>query len=196
MAGLGGLLAAVQQLRRAPGPLSDGLATLLLADLEWSPEPSNMQTSPVGFGFFQDVSECRVILLVVWSCKYLSTYLACHQHFFLVLASLSPTLGVSMIEHGMFQDWFPSGEPSGEVGWQCIFSAATGRRDVEETGRRGRAEHSASKDFTSKPFVTTWIVQVVGNIFVWLGKMIHDYLVTFITEAVCWFSFRFRNAWM
>lgn len=43
MAGLGGLLAAVQQLRRAPGPLSDGLATLLLADLEWSPEPSNMQ---------------------------------------------------------------------------------------------------------------------------------------------------------
>ena len=33
-----------------------------------------------------------------------------HQRFFLVLASPSPTLGVSIIEYGMFQDWFPSGE--------------------------------------------------------------------------------------
>eukprot|EP00435_Cladocopium_sp_Y103_P067030 s748_g29.t1 len=32
---LGGLLAALQQLRRAPGPLSTALAPLLLADLEW-----------------------------------------------------------------------------------------------------------------------------------------------------------------
>jgi|Cyp1metagenome_2_1107374.scaffolds.fasta_scaffold04831_29 hypothetical protein len=36
MAALGGLLAALQQLRRAPGPLSTALAPLLLADLEWN----------------------------------------------------------------------------------------------------------------------------------------------------------------
>ena len=117
MAGLGGLLAAVQQLRRAPGPLSDGLATLLLADLEWSPEPSNLQTSPVGFGQFPGnfIMLCNfassMILQVPCSLPCLSSTL-----FFLVLASPSPTLGVSIIEHGMFQDWFPSGETSGEVG--------------------------------------------------------------------------------
>ena len=181
MAGLGGLLAAVQQLRRAPGPLSDGLATLLLADLEWSPEPSNITS-------WLWIFSRRFIML--WYVVILASTLQPTLfiiNFFLVLASPSPTFGVSIIEYGMFQDWSPSGFG---WGWVTVHLQCGNWQKRCWRGRSKRQGTSCLKGpHDLKPFLQ------LGWSKLWVC-LVHDYFVTFITEALCWFSFRFRNAWI